>query len=479
LGSSTSGGGLDGTENDEEFGVDLKYSITPNLTLDATYNTDFAQVEADVQQVNLNRFSLFFPEKRPFFLENAGQFSVGNPREIELFFSRRIGVGPGGEPIPIVGGLRLSGKIGQSTNVGLLQMRTEDVTGVAPQNDFSVVRVNQELANRSSIGAIFVNREGDGSLKPAGEDDYNRTYAIDGRWGIGDEITLQSFIAKTSTPGLKDDDHSASLRASYDSATWSSRGGYAEVGKNFNPEVGFLTRKNYRKADAFLMRRYRPDDLWGLLELRPHIAYRGYWDFDGFYETGFLHVDNHWEWRNGGEIHTGVNFTHEGVKTPFEIIPGVTVPVGEYDHEELALVFITNRGAPLSFELDAKIGGLFGGDRVSLVPTIRYRYGDTFSSELSWDYNDIDLPVPNGDFKLNLGRLRLSYSFSPKISIEALVQYNELDKTVATNFRFSWLQSANAGLYVVYNEIDDDSLGAPSKPRREFILKYSYIFDVL
>ena len=154
---------MDGTETDTEFGIDLKYSITPSLTLDATYNTDFAQVEVDEQQVNLDRFNLFFPEKRPFFLENAGQFSVGQTEEVELFFSRRIGISDDGEVIPVDGGLRLSGKIGSSTNVGLLHMQTEAVDDVAPENRFTVARISQELPNRSSIGAIFTDRNGDGS----------------------------------------------------------------------------------------------------------------------------------------------------------------------------------------------------------------------------------------------------------------------------------------------------------------------------
>ena len=149
LGKAQRGGGISGTETDQEFGFDLKYSITPSLTLDATYNTDFAQVEVDEQQVNLDRFSLFFPEKRPFFLENSGQFTVGDAREAELFFSRRIGIASG-TPVPIDGGLRLSGKIGGTTNVGLLFMQSEAVAGVASENQFTVARVNQELANRSS-----------------------------------------------------------------------------------------------------------------------------------------------------------------------------------------------------------------------------------------------------------------------------------------------------------------------------------------
>ncbi len=163
LGSAQRGGELDGTETDVEVGFDAKYSITPSLTLDLTYNTDFAQVEADDQQVNLDRFNLFFPEKRPFFLENSGQFTVGNNQEAQLFFSRRIGIGEDGDVIPIEGGVRVSGKIGNATNVGFLYMASEAVEDIAPGNQFTVARINQEMGNRSSLGAIFVERNGDGS----------------------------------------------------------------------------------------------------------------------------------------------------------------------------------------------------------------------------------------------------------------------------------------------------------------------------
>jgi len=475
LGKATRGGELGGTDYDGEFGIDVKYSLTPSLTLDATYNTDFAQVEVDELQVNLNRFSLFFPEKRPFFLENAGQFSVGTPREVELFFSRRIGVDSSGAPVPIDAGLRLSGKVGNSTNVGLLHMRSEAVAGIAPRNDYSVARINQELPNHSSIGAIFVNRDGHGG--PLGDDDdYNRTYALDGRWGIGDNTVFAGYVAKTDTPRLSGKDHAFSVRGDYSSAKWSNGIGYTEVGEAFNPEVGFLARDGYRKVDSRILRRYRPADWWGLHELRPHVAYRGFWDFDGFYETGFIHIDNHWEWKNGFEVHTGMNITHEGVKIPFDLVEGVTVAAGEYDHEEGQLVIMSDEGVPFSASIRTTVGGLFGGNRISLQPTLRYRIGETFSTELSWNYNDIDLPIADGHFQINLARLRVSYSFTPKILLQALVQYDDRDDLVATNLRFSWLQSANAGLYLVYNEIDEEGL---RKPRREFILKYSRIIDLL
>ncbi len=478
LGKAQRGGSLSGTETDEEAGFDLKYSISPSLTLDATYNTDFAQVEVDDQQINLDRFSLFFPEKRPFFLENAGQFTVGNPREVELFFSRRIGIGTSGRQTPIDGGLRLSGKLGGTTNVGLLFMSSEAVAGFASGNKYAVARVNQELANRSSVGFLIVNRDGDGSLLGNGSDDENQTYAIDGRWGIGENLLLSTWAAKTETPGLTGKNDAFSVNGNYNDADWTMDFGYTEVGAAFNPEVGFLVRKDYRKVSALVLRRIRPENLWNLFELRPHIAYRGFWDFEGFQETGFLHFDNRLEFVTGAQIRTAFNITKEGVKTPFEIVDGVIIQPGTYDHSEVQLAFLGNQSAPLNFSIESIIGGRFGGDRVSLSPTLRYRIGDKFSSELALNYNDFDLPVPNGNFTANLLRLRLSYSFTPKILLQMLAQYDEQDDRISTNLRFSWLQSANSGFFLVYNEVDERGLGA--LPRgREFIVKFSHIFDVL
>ncbi len=469
LGSARRGGTVSGTETDSDFGVDVKYSITPSLTLDLTYNTDFAQVEADELQLNLDRFALFFPEKRPFFLENAGLFGVGNGGEVELFFSRRIGIGDGGAVIPVEGGARLSGKVGERTNVGLLLMSTEAVEGITPGNRFSVARISQELANRSSIGAIYVGRDGD---------DYNRSYAVDGTWGIGDHVLLKAWAAKSDTPDLNGDDNAFAVSVNYDTSDWSNFLSYSEVGEDFNPEVGFLSRTNYRKISGRLFRRIRPDDLWGLFELRPHISYTGHWKPDGFQESGFLHIDNHFEFRTGTEVHTGVNFTKDGVIDAFEIVDGVTVQPGTYDHAEVQIIYFTNQSKPLSFSLRTTVGGRFGGDRVSVAPSIRYRIGETFRSELQLVYNEFDLPVPNGDFTANLARLRLSYSFTPSMQLQALVQYNDNADTIGTNIRFSWLRNANSGLFLVYNEVDERFVGAPATGR-EFIIKFSHIFDVL
>jgi hypothetical protein len=215
----------------------------------------------------------------------------------------------------------------------------------------------------------------------------------------------------------------------------------------------------------------------GLMEIRPHVSYRGYWDFDGFQETGFLHTDVHWEWRNGYEFHTGYNIIKDGITEPFEIIDDVWVEPGTYRDDEVQLVLMTDGSAPLSFWIRTNVGGRFGGDRVNVAPGMEYRLNGKFSSSISVNYNDYDLPVPGGDFSGWLARLRLSYSFTPKILLQALVQYNDYDDELSSNLRFSWLRTANTGLYIVYNEFDERSVGAPPRDR-ELIVKYSYQFDV-
>jgi hypothetical protein len=471
-------GSIEGiTPSDTEFGVDIKYSITPSLTLDLTYNTDFAQVEADEQQVNLDRFNLYFPEKRPFFLENAGQFTVGNSGEAQLFFTRRIGIAEDGAVIPINGGARVSGKMGEHTNVGFLYMSSEAVDDIAPENSFTVARVNQEIGERSSLGAIFVERNGDGSYILPDSADKNRTYGIDGRLALGPFTQINAWLSKTDTPGLDDDDFAYSVKGNYDSAEWSHGIEYTEVQANFNPEVGFLSRSDYRKFSINSLMRIRPEDMWGLLEIRPHYSYRRYQDFDGFVETGFLHLDVHWEWVNGYEVHTGYNVFRDGIKERFDIIDDVWVEPGTYYGTEVGLYFTTDESQDLSFGMHTTIGDKFGGDRFLASPHINYRIGDNFSTSLSVNYNHYDLPVDGGNFSVTLSRLRLSYSFTPKVLLQLLMQYNDDKETLSTNLRFSWLRTANTGLYLVYNEFDEQGVG--SLPTgREIILKYSYMFDV-
>jgi hypothetical protein len=418
---------------------------------------------------------LFFPEKRPFFLENAGFFSVGNPGEVDLFFSRRIGIGDNGEAIPIMGGGRVSGKAGKF-NLGVLNMQTSDYEEVVPTTNWAVVRVSRDLPNRSSIGGIFTNRVAGGDLAAA--DDHGRTYGVDGKIGFGLTTMVTSFFARTETPGVGDNDYAFNVRSQTNRPQWDFNIGYQEVGENFNPEVGFLSRKGYRKPDVFLMTRFRPKDFINIQELRPHANFRGFWGFDGFQETGFVHLDNHWQFRDSTEIHTGMNITREGVRTPFEIYPGIVVPPGTYDHAEAQIVAMSNQGAPFSASLRVTAGGFFGGSRVSLNPSVRLRTGDAFNTQIDYQRNDVSLP--DGPFVTNLVRWRVSYSFSTRMFTQALVQYNDRADLWSMNFRFGWLQAANTGLFVVYTDTRglDDLFDRPERTDRSFTVKYSYMFDL-
>ncbi len=234
-----------------KFGIDAKVGLNQSLTLDLTVNTDFAQAEVDDQQVNLTRFSLFFPEKRAFFLENAGTFSVGSGRSAKLFFSRRIGLSSG-QKVPIHAGARMTGKVGD-VQLGLLNIQTgslsvpDAVTGipqqVAPDNNFGVVRAFREWENRSRIGGIFVSRVNTNSPT-----DYNLTYGLDGRLGIGQDLTFDGWAGLTTTPlpsgtpdlreGFNNGEYGYAGTGNFVTRDWEMSAGYRQIGSEFNPEAG-------------------------------------------------------------------------------------------------------------------------------------------------------------------------------------------------------------------------------------------------
>ena len=209
--------------------------------------------------------------------------------------------------------------------------------------------------------------------------------------------------------------------------------------------------------------------------MRPHVSYQGYWAFDGFQETGRWHIDNHWEWKSGFEVHSGVNITREGVKTAFEIADGVIVNPDTYDHAEAMIVLTTNQGKKISFNSRNVIGGFFGGRRTNLTGMLRVRANEALTAEFSLSHNDVRLPV--GDFKTNLFQARASYSFTPRIYVQGLFQYNDSIDLWSANLRFGWLQAANTGLFIVFNEVSDATNFRTQA--RSITLKYSRLFNIL
>ena len=241
-----------------DVGIDAKYGVTGGLNLDLTYNTDFAQVEVDEQQVNLTRFSLFFPEKRDFFLENAGFFKMGTGGtftsttvETDLFFSRRIGLSDTGQPIPIVGGGRLAGKSGRH-NIGVLDIQTDSAFG-RPGDNFLVTRYSSDVLKRSRVGAMFINKQTMG-----GDAHYNRTFGADANLVLGKNLQVNSYVAKTDTPGLQGNDMAFFGRVAYRDPAWNVWLNYLDVQDNFNDEVGFVQRRGVKTTKAYFSPTPRP-----------------------------------------------------------------------------------------------------------------------------------------------------------------------------------------------------------------------------
>ncbi len=446
----------DSTDVAAEIGGDAKIGVTPSLTLDLTYNTDFAQVEVDEQQINLTRFPLFFPEKRPFFLENAGTFSVGIPRSgsdlgMDLFFSRRIGIGEDGTPVPIMGGGKLTGKAGGLT-LGAMTIQTEAVEEHAiSANNYSVGRVMRELPNRSRVGAMVVSR-----LNTDATDDYNLTYSLDGRWGIGESMNIDAYFARSETPGLDNREHAIGFTWGYATRDWDLGVQYREVGENFNAEVGFVPRKNHRMYIGIL--------------------FRNWFDFDGLNVSRYLHMDWAVDFSDGSFSSTAVNVTREGLKEPFEVAEGILIPVATYDFAEFRWRFATNQSAPLSVSGDITLGGFFSGHRKSFAGSINGRSGATLAASLRLGYDDVDLA--EGSFATALVGLRVAYSFTPRIFLQSLIQYNDRDDDVSGNIRFGWLDTAGTGLFFVYNEVRQTI--SPTGPQdRAFIVKFTRQLNLL
>ena len=454
-----------------DVGGEIKYGVTPSLTLDLTYNTDFAQVEVDEQRTNLTRFPLFFPEKRPFFLENAGIFSAGTPQAVDLFFTRRIGIDSLGQPVPIVGGGRVTGRVGDFT-VGALQIFTEGANTQEAMS-YSVLRLQRALAARSRIGVIAIQRMGTSQTT-----DWNRVAAIDGRIGIRDPWTIDWWGAGSATPSTDRDAGAYSARVSYETGSWSNLARFIQVGSGFDPEVGFLNRGGgYRFYETTIMWKKRlPNSTW-LKDWHPHVGYRGYYGLDGYRQEDRIHIDiTEWYTSSSANLGPEVNVEHQGLQQPFAIARNVTLPVGSYEYTSFGFDGATNPSAPLSLNLRADIGGFYNGTRRGGSVTLAARRGSSLTTSLLVEYNDVRLQ--QGNFTRVVIAPRVAYFFTPRIMLQTLVQYSNQVRAWTANARLSWLSTAGTGLFVVFNEGQEaDGFFRWDRPQsRSLIVKYTRQF---
>ena len=460
---------------DGDVGVDAKWAVTQNMTVDLTYNTDFAQVEADEQQVNLTRFSLFFPEKRDFFLENQGLFTFGNNTFGQgqtnsdlpiLFYSRRIGLSSNRQ-VPIWGGGRVTGRMGRY-QIGLVDMQTKDEPAAnAESTNFSVVRVKRDILRKSSIGVLATARSKAQTLPGS-----NQVYGVDGTFGFFSNLTFATYLARTKSDGIDSDDMSYRTQMEYGGDRYGLQLERLSIDKNFNPEVGFLRRADMRKNYAQArfsprIRRYKRVRKLSSIGQFTYIE-----DSDGRLSTRLADGELAVEFQNSDRIQVGVNRDYELLVRPFTVVPGARVPVGGYEFTTARAGYTMGQQRKVSGTVLMEKGSFYNGDRTAVtISRSRLNVSPQLSVEPSIALNWLSLPA--GDFTQKLVGARVTYTMTPLLFASALVQYNSSTHTVSANARMRWEWRPGSELFIVYNEERDSeaAAGAPGLFNRAFIVK--------
>ena len=465
-------------------GIDVKYGVTPSLTLDVTAKPDFAQAEADEQQVNLTQFSLYYPEKREFFLENTGTFYFGDiPRESRLgnnrfsapeeemllFFSRRIGLTGAGEAIPIDAGARLTGRAG-AYGLGLMTIQT-DPGGRAPGDNYTVLRARRDVLKTSDVGAIFLSRQSTGS------GDYNRVYGADANFRFRRALSLNGFLATSETPGVSSGQMSGKGSIVWNDNFLHTQYSLLSVGDNFRDDIGFVKRTGIRKHFADFGIRPRPAGLrkYGIRELHPHTRYNIYTDQSNVKLTHTNHVAMSVFFENGAIVEYAWNPRFERIVAPFKIRPDQSFQAGQYGWNEYQLLVETNHSRMASLSLDLTTGGFWTGTQRSTKLGVIVRPSYHLLFDLALQRNDIDLPLPMHAFVTNLLTSRVGYAFSTRTFLDTLLQYNTDLKQWSANVRFDLIHRPLSDLFVVYNEQRLTDQATPIDTGRGIIVKYTHM----
>jgi hypothetical protein len=449
-----------------DVGGDLKYGVTPNLTLDATVNTDFAEVEADIRQVNLTRFKLFFPEKREFFLENAGIFDFGipgfgGPPSVLLFFSRRIGLEENVE-VPIIAGAKLTGKAGP-WNLGVLDVVTEE--SVTPVSNFGIARVQRDVGGRSRVGAILTHRarEGESGSAAAGADthvQFSQKMSFDGFVTASDELD-----AKTSA-------YRAALDFTADQWGWFLEQAY--LGEDFDPAVGFVLRNDINRQFGTFRVTPRPQAL-GLrrVDLRLNGTFISSADWERRDQNWRFSVTPQFD--SGDQIEIGVQRDFARLVDPFVLSDDVIFPADDYWNGSVTLALTTSRNRVVSGELSLGDLGFFSGRNRSVAGTVQVAVNRHLAFEGGWAHNAIE--SPDGDLTTDLGTLRVNWNLSTRLFTSALIQYDSVADAVEANVRVDFIHSPGSDLFVVLNERRGES-GDPFRSRnRALIVKLTKQID--
>jgi hypothetical protein len=470
-----------------DWGGDVKYGVTASLTADFTYNTDFAQVEIDEQQVNLTRFSLFFPEKRDFFLEGRGLFDfarggiagsapTSGPTTIiqpYLFYSRRIGLNRN-RVIPIQAGGRLTGKAGKY-GIGLLNIEARDeAVSATPRTNFTVLRLKRDVLRRSYVGAMFTNRSAAVAAPGA-----NTGYGVDAAFSFFENVGFSGYYARTATETLARNADSYQALADYGGDRYGAHLEYLKVGDHFNPEIGFVSRANFGRTYGTLRFSPRPHKVRRVRKYTWQVTFDNFDSGAGTLETRIASGQFIVDFENSDQVSVSGTREYELLVRPTPVA-GVTFPAGGYQFSNALLTYGLGSQRRVSGQLSLQVGEFYDGT----ITSVAYSSGGLFPSRIavlkqfsvepSVQINRVD--AASGAFTTKVLRARTDYGFSPLMFASALLQYSSGDRAFSSNLRFRWEYRPGSELFVVYTDERDTSSLAQQAPvrglkNRAFVVK--------
>jgi hypothetical protein len=454
------------TDNDyhADAGLDVKWGVTPNFTTDLTLNTDFAQVESDQLQINLSRYSLYYPEMRDFFLESADLFQFGIEQSAEIFFSRRIGI-RGSKEVPIIGGARAYGLIG-NTNIGLMTMQTDESGGIGGEN-FSVARVKQNILGKSYVGGIITSRKGV-------ESEEDTTVGGDFMYLVGKNFRLQGWLVRSDHEGIDEGNWMGALLVKQytDLYDWAIR--YTDIGENFSPGIGFINRLDQR--GVLINAHYKPrPKIKGIQQLTFGQLYQRIENHDGVLETRKIRPGFLMTFKTFDALMILYDDCYEFVPYSFYISPDVYIPSGEYTNRQLIVDFSTNYTRKVVASTGFNSGSYYDGDLFSGYLNLTYRPMPRLNFGLDYYYDTVD--VPTGTFDSNIAGLQFSYYFSPTLTTRVAAQYSTLLEDFVFNFRLRWIYAPGSEAWLVYDEGRIFGTPDPSLQDRALICKIVHNFN--
>ena len=443
-------------------GLDLFYNITPSLKLSVTANTDFGETEVDARQINLTRFSIFFPEKRSFFLQDVGVFNFattgidppgGIPdtgAEVFPFFSRKIGL-LGGQEVPINYGAKLTGRVGR-TEIGMLDVRTREVSNVDAKNVF-VGRIKQNFLEQSYVGAIVT---GGNPASPLS----SSTIGVDMRLatsnflGSDQNMVLNAFGLTSNNEGVSENNSSYGFGAQYPNDKFAAQILWREIQENFDPAIGFVQRSNVRMLRVAGSFNPRPKRSTGIQQMQHDVFYTRFTRLDnGLVETSNLYVTLvDWHLNSGDSLHSlfDANVTYERLFEPFEISPGVVLPAGEYRFTPWRIMFMSAQKRRIHGRVGFNFGNFWSGTATVIETALTYKLPPWLS--ISLNTNQTFASLPQGDFIARIYSAQVNYAVSSFLSLSNLIQFDNRSGNLGVQSRVRWTIEPGNDVFFIFGQ---------------------------